>query len=437
MSVKVSRIFHAGYILECDGTAIAFDTLFENPFSRNCFVFPKVEISTESIKSLVFDAIFISHYHDDHCSLESLNLLDRNTPLFIFCIHKEIFEWIRELGFKNIYPLALGSSVQVGPFDITPLPALDRDVDSLFHIKVRDFNILNVVDSWIDEKTMAILEQVKTWDLVMWPFQTMREIETLEPQAAELTDRKIPFECLHQIQRLKPKLIIPSSCQFVFEDWSWLNKTYFPISYELFEKQIAEALPDAKVKRLDPSRSIFLEKAGFKTAEPLPWLQLIGSDLDDYSFDGNHLPTPTSEVAKHFPEISASQALKIQNYIQLQMPKDFYERGPSQDEFFKKRRFWRLTLFDRQGQNEAFHFSIEEDQMILLDGRPEYVDWKTEIVAYKLSSALETGESLSSLYIRITKKDKVADPLEDPLIRCLFEGKFGSYQRAQLRKIIK
>ena len=81
MTLKISRILHAGYVFECDGTLIAFDPIFENPFSRNCHAFPDVRFDHARIRGMRPDAVFISHFHDDHCSLESLDLLDRATPL--------------------------------------------------------------------------------------------------------------------------------------------------------------------------------------------------------------------------------------------------------------------------------------------------------------------------------------------------------------------
>ncbi|MBY0453008.1 MAG: MBL fold metallo-hydrolase, partial [Bdellovibrionaceae bacterium] len=103
MAVKVSRVLHAGYIFECTGTQILFDPLFENPFSRNCFAFPQVAFDTDRIQNLKFDAVFISHYHDDHCSLDSLNLINRETPLYIYCLHDELIQWLKEFGFKNVF----------------------------------------------------------------------------------------------------------------------------------------------------------------------------------------------------------------------------------------------------------------------------------------------------------------------------------------------
>ena len=67
----------------------------------------------------------------------------------------------------------------------------------------------------------------------------------------------------------------------------------------------------------------------------------------------------------------------------------------------------------------------------------------TEVAAAKLYAALELGESLTSMYMRIndtvfdpeTEHDlESADLVDDPLVRCLFNDAFGAYQAAQLRR---
>ena len=71
--------------------------------------------------------------------------------------------------------------------------------------------------------------------------------------------------------------------------------------------------------------------------------------------------------------------------------------------------------------------------------------WTTEIPAAKLYAALELGESLTSMYMRIndavfdagTERElQDADVVDDPLIRCLFGDTFGAYQAAQLRRLL-
>ena len=59
-------------------------------------------------------------------------------------------------------------------------------------------------------------------------------------------------------------------------------------------------------------------------------------------------------------------------------------------------------------------------------------------------AALELGESLTSMYMRINdavfdaeieQEIRAADIVDDPLIRCLFNDVFGAYQAAQLRRL--
>ena len=213
--LTVSRILHAGYVFECDGTRIAFDTIFENPFSRNCHAFPDLRFDHALIRRQRFDAVFISHFHDDHCSLESIDLLDRATPLYIYCLFDELFDMVRRLGFSQVHALRLNDPVKVGSFEVVPREAMDIDVDSMFQVKAAGLNVLNVVDSWIDDATLAQLVAEGPWDMVLWPFQTMRELEVLAPSRALAAPPELPEEWLVQLKALAPRYVVPSSCQFL------------------------------------------------------------------------------------------------------------------------------------------------------------------------------------------------------------------------------
>ena len=115
------------------------------------------------------------------------------------------------------------------------------------------------------------------------------------------------------------------------------------------------------------------------------------------------------------------------------------------DSYFEQARTWRLAVFDHAGQASVFHYRVEGDTIALLDGEAGALSWTTEIPAVKVYAALELGESLTSMYMRIndamfdaeTEADLLeADIVDDPLIRCLFnDAAFGAYQAAQLRRI--
>jgi L-ascorbate metabolism protein UlaG (beta-lactamase superfamily) len=443
-ALTISRILHAGYVFECDGTRIAFDTIFENPFSRNCHAFPDVRFDHEQIRRQHFDAVFISHFHDDHCSLESLDLLDRATPLYIYCIFDELFDMVRQLGFTHVQPLRLNVPVEVGPFQVVPREAMDADVDSMFQVKAAGLNVLNVVDSWIDDDTLAQLVQDGPWDMVLWPFQTMREIEVLAPSRAAAAPPALPEEWIPQLRALGPRYIVPSSCQFLQEPWSWYNRAFFPISHARFAQEVSKALPGAQVLRLNPSASVLLDATSLRPAPPLGWVQPVGEQDVDYEYEGNAAPPGTSDIARRFAPLTGQQHARVLDYCRVGLLEK-YGAVEAASEYFDQPRIWQLSVYGHAGEVTQFRYRLEPGGAARLDDSAAPLGWTTEIPAAKLYAALELGESLTSMYMRIndtvfdadTERDLAqADVVDDPLIRCLFSDTFGAYQAAQLHRLL-
>jgi L-ascorbate metabolism protein UlaG (beta-lactamase superfamily) len=443
-ALTVSRILHAGYVFEFEGTRIAFDTILENPFSRNCHAFPAVRFDEEQIRRQRFDAVFISHFHDDHCSLDSLDLLDRATPLHIYCIFEELFDMVRQLGFSNVRSLRLNVPVEIGPFQVAPREAMDADVDCMFQVKAGGLNVLNVVDSWIDDTTLAQLVGEGPWDMVLWPFQTMREIEVLAPSRAAASPPLLPQEWIAQLRALDPRYVIPSSCQFLQEPWSWYNRAFFPISYAGFAQQVTAALPRARVVRLDPSASVRLDATSLRPAAPLSWVIPVGAQDVDYAYDGHAAAPHTADIARHFAPLSATQHKRVMDYCRCGLLEK-YGAVEATSGYFDQTRIWRLSVYDHAGEAAHFRYRLEAGGVACLDDGNAPLGWTTEIPAAKLYAALEEGESLTSAYVRINdavfdagieRELAQADVVDDPLIRCLFSDTFGAYQEAQLRRLL-
>lgn len=435
MSLKVSRVLHAGYLFESNHTRLLFDPIFESPFSKNCYAFPAVEFDIQAIKNLKLDAIFISHYHDDHFSMESLNLLDRNTPVYMFSIFDELFQLLKTLGFQKIHPIELSKSIQLGEFEILPLEALDQDVDSIYHIKTQGLNILNVVDSWIGPSTMEKLLETQKWDLILWPMQCMRELEVLSPSTAEpitAETLELPNEWIEQLQQLNPTALIPSACQFRFEDWSWYNQSFFPISYAQFEKQIHVVLPKTQVLRLNPGQSLTYENA-FRYGDRIPWIKPIGPQEIDYTFELKSTPLATEEIAKKLCPLSKAQQQLVERFCQQEILSRFSQLMDWEDSFFRTQRIWQLRTYTHDGHLKAYNYEIAGQNIKRVENSDLH-DWSTEIPESKLFGALDDGESLTSIYVRVNNPNG-QDPLEDPLLRCLYEGLLGSYQKAQLKRL--
>lgn len=444
MSVRISRILHAGYVFECDGVQILFDPIFENPFSCNCYAFPDVIFDQVKIQDLKPDAVFISHYHDDHCSMESLALLNKDTPIFMFCLYEEMFSLIKQLGFKSVHLVTLNEPIQIGSFRITPRKALDEDVDCLYQIRAAGLNILNVVDSWIGYSTLNILRNEAPWDMILWPFQTMLELSALAPSRAERASQELPEEWIEQLQKLKPRYVVPSSCQFQFESWSWLNKAFFPISYAQFEKQINENLPQSTVVRINPGASFDLDQTSCTPTKPLSWVKPVDDQNVDYQYDPDQVPQSMAQIAKLLGPVSTQQMDRVMKYCEGEISARFASLPKTAEAFFERPRIWRLSVYDGEGEIRSFVYRLDGNIMKPVNDDVG-ISWVTEIPAVKLFAALESGESLTSLYVRINdaffsaeveEELLEADIMADPLLRCLYDGAFASYQKAQLKRLL-
>lgn len=445
MTVQISRILHAGYIFEHEQSKIVFDPLFESPFSQNCYSYPAIEFNLDHIRKLKWDAVFISHYHDDHFSIESLQHIDRKTPIYMFCIFDEMFQLLKQVGFTNVKSLKLGETIKINSFDVICHPALDIDVDCVFQIQVAGLNILNVVDSWIDEETFENLEKQKPWDLVLWPFQLMREIETLAPSRAQPWDGEWPVEWKNQLEKLQPRILVPSSCQFIFESWSWLNSTYFPVTYQRFEQEMKSLLPQTSVLRLDPGQSMYLKSELFQMAESLSWIKKLSDRSVDYQYDPMTKIPCTKEIAKHFPQLTPEQTKVVFDFCRQGLLEKFQDLSESSEPYFEKILFWQLCVYDHLGNEYSFFYKIHNSQINRVEANEvRALGWLTEIPMSKFYSALFHGESLTSLYLRINDcifdaviENEIIDIdiMNDPLLRCLYDGAIASYQKEQLKRI--
>jgi hypothetical protein len=444
MSLLISRILHAGYLFEAGATRIAFDPVFENPFSRNCHAFPPVAFDQAAIRSLRLDAVFISHLHDDHCSLDSLDLLDRATPVYMYCVFDELFAMIAQLGFRHVTRLAIDTPVRIGAIEVTPREALDVEVDAMFQVRADGVNVLNVVDAWIADEVVGQLAAMGPWDMVLWPFQPMRELAVIAPSRAAPHVAGLPEGWIDQLRALAPRYVVPSSCQFVQEDWSWYNHAMFPMTYRAFAEAVTAALPATGIVRLDPGVSIVLSADGIATAPPLAWVLPVGPQDVDFDFRPGIAPPSTADIARRFAALDAAQEALVLAFCEDGLLVKYREMELPEDSYFSKRRNWRLRLYDHRGACRQFDYVVEGDT-IALSPAALAPGWLTEVAISKVYAALALGESLTSMYVRIndalfdaaSENDlHEADIVDDPLIRCLFNEVVGAYQAAQLHRLI-
>lgn len=442
MNLKISRILHAGYLLEDTQTSIAFDPILKTPFSGNCYAFPDVTFETDRIKNLNLDAVFISHIHEDHFCLESLFLLKKTIPVYIYCKSPELISLIKDLGFSTVIQIDLETKLKIGNFVICTHKAVD-EIDCIFSIHAGNIHILNVVDSWISEETLCHLLKVK-WNLILWPFQTMREIEVLSPSRFTNDSPCLPEEGLQQLKLLSPRYLVPSSCQFIHESWSWYNEFMFPISYQFFQEQMQEVIPETNVQQMLPATSWTITDKELIPISDLEWIQRQSTQSIDYQFTPDLKIPRLEEIACNFPSLNINQSLQIQDFCKNQIKQLFLNTDPDLEPYFYKNRIWNLSIVKQDFTRETYQYLVKGNRIELIPSMQNDPEWCTEILESKLWSALNFGESLTSLYMLINNRifsDKIenelskADFLNDPLIRVISNQSQNQYHINQFKKI--
>jgi len=201
------------------------------------------------------------------------------------------------------------------------------------------------------------------------------------------------------------------------------------------------------VVRLNPGVSVRLDGTGLHPAPPLEWIAPVGKQDVDYVYEGNAAPPHTGEIARLLAGDGAvltdAQQARVLDYCRAGLLHKYGEVDAACD-YFDRPRIWQLTLYDRVGAATHFHYLLDGASATPAAPDAGPLGWTTEIPAVKLYAALELGESLTSMYMRIndtvfdadTERDlEDADVVDDPLIRCLFSDTFGAYQAAQLRRL--
>jgi hypothetical protein len=228
------------------------------------------------------------------------------------------------------------------------------------------------------------------------------------------------------------------------ENWSWYNRAFFPISYRQFKNQMRSFLPDVRVIRMNPGISVEVQADQIFWKDPLSWILPVGDQDVDYIYDPQMEPQSTEEIAQQFEALNADETKIVLEYCEKGLMEQYHKLEMPENSYFDKPRIWRLALVDSQGKTQFFFYQVHQNKIRLSDSTEASIGWTTEVPMTRMFGALKNGESLTSMYIRVNNENfdaevereiQEADIMEDPLIRCLFTGVFGAYQRAQLHQI--
>jgi L-ascorbate metabolism protein UlaG (beta-lactamase superfamily) len=113
---SVTFVGHQGWLFASDRARVLFDGLLVEPFGHKGLVgrvFPPRALDVARFPAL--DAVFVSHEHEDHFNVPSLNRLERAVPLYLSARSSTAARAIvAEMGFTRVaffepdVPLTIG-----------------------------------------------------------------------------------------------------------------------------------------------------------------------------------------------------------------------------------------------------------------------------------------------------------------------------------------
>jgi len=311
---------HAHACLEIihEGFSILTDPWLDGPaFLGSWIQNPKPKIK---IADLSPDIIWISHEHSDHFHENSISQFDRNIPIYFPDFpNKRIESKLKEMGFLCVCPMTFGTEYAVN--EKVTLTCYEPESvwnDSMVHINVNGFNILNINDAGVNHKVKKHLPPI---DLLCSSFSPgasgyplcWNMTEEQEGEYYETSKRGMIEMLRHAMEMYDSKFLLPFASHFKLQvpehqnyDKSIGKNTLNDVTEQLEQYNVVDLMPGESwnsksgvFNRLHTQRSrgkgyqqkteLFnLEE--FKKFHPAPNLVFDRNLLQEYILDLNKCP---------------------------------------------------------------------------------------------------------------------------------------------------
>lgn len=258
--MKVHHISHACHILESSRTRIIFDPVFFEISKTGYKLFPQARVNAKKIAAQEFDAIFISHFHEDHFCLRSLKLFDRKTPVYFFGPLDSELHYLTALGFQNVNRLQLGSKYRIHEMTVECIDNLESQIECGFLTRTKDCQILNLVDCAFSEKHIKEINKKGPFDLVFFPYQELNQESLCGGDFGASFDRFRYQERVNHASLLKTRLLVPGSCQIQYRKSTWRNYRAFPITPGQFIEDFKALQPKINTRELLPGDTVHFQR---------------------------------------------------------------------------------------------------------------------------------------------------------------------------------
>lgn len=159
-NLQVRMHAHACLEFDVDGFSLLTDPWLKGPSFFGAWVqYPPPVVNP---RTLLPDAIWISHEHSDHFHEPTLQVLNRKTPVYTPDFpNRRVVERLGELGFENVIAMPFGETFQIhDQIKITCFEAASLWNDAIVLIEVGGFRFLNLNDAGMNQRIASLLGPV-------------------------------------------------------------------------------------------------------------------------------------------------------------------------------------------------------------------------------------------------------------------------------------
>lgn len=261
--VQFTKLPHAGMLVEDSSTGLMFDPILgEKTVQSTYLVTPAVVTTPELAATVRIDAVFISHEHEDHFNIESLDLLSRELTIYFPEGAVLLGLILRKLGFKHIAPLRLGQAIRVGHFTVTPTPSRVPFPEVGFIVTKGSVSIWNLVDTLPDQQQLQELLDGHGRPTLLLPYhQPTQELKVANAQIIERFPKQELAKHVARVVQLRPRWVLPSSYDLFNYQSPWLNSYLAPITRQEFIAEVRRLRPEVQGLELEVGSSIIFEPA--------------------------------------------------------------------------------------------------------------------------------------------------------------------------------
>jgi hypothetical protein len=250
-------ISHSCFVIETDGTRLAFDPwITATAYHNQWFLHPR-PVDDEPARNA--DYILISHGHDDHLNQESLKLIQKNAHIFFpFQWRKGIASYMRHLGFNKITEAVSYKTYQFKNIKVT---YLGYSLESVIVVECEGFTIVNINDALNSNHETAVeylLKEIKSrwkkidfmlsgWSGAGYFPNNVHYNAKDDEEVARIREQYFANNFCRFAKELQPDIAVAFAPGFILlnDENRWINEVKFPreILPEYYDKNFEQYSP--------------------------------------------------------------------------------------------------------------------------------------------------------------------------------------------------